>query len=51
MAKKTLEEADIIITPGNGFGESGDGFIRMALTVDVKRMHEAVSRFKKVFFK
>lgn len=42
-----LEKADIVATPGNGFGESGEGYIRMAITVDKNRLHEAVERIKK----
>ena len=41
-----LEEAGIVTTPGNGFGKNGEGFIRMALTVDKERLAEAVDRIK-----
>lgn len=50
MAKALLEKADIIATPGNGFGASGEGYVRMALTRDVKRLQQAVERIKKAFF-
>ena len=43
-----LKNADIVVTPGNGFGKSGEGFIRMALTVSMERLKEAVSRIEKV---
>src|SRR3989338_5442189 len=46
-AKSFLDKADIVITPGNGFGEAGEGYIRMALTVPKERLHEAVERLKK----
>ena len=46
-AKDLLDKADIVVTPGNGFGESGEGYIRMAITVDKKRLAEAVDRIKK----
>jgi LL-diaminopimelate aminotransferase len=42
-----LEKADIVVTPGNGFGEHGEGYIRMAITVDKSRIKEAVERIKK----
>jgi LL-diaminopimelate aminotransferase len=45
-----LEKAGIVVTPGNGFGEAGEGFVRMALTVDETRLREAVERLKKVSF-
>jgi LL-diaminopimelate aminotransferase len=50
MAKAMLEKADIIVTPGNGFGKSGQGYIRMALTVGEATLEEAVARIKKAFF-
>lgn len=50
MAKAMLEKADIIVTPGNGFGSSGEGYIRMTLTVGEEKLKEAVTRIKKAFF-
>ncbi|MDD4203292.1 MAG: LL-diaminopimelate aminotransferase, partial [Candidatus Omnitrophica bacterium] len=37
LAKKILNEAEVVVTPGNGFGEYGEGYIRFALTVDCPR--------------
>ena len=48
LAKELLDKADLVATPGNGFGESGEGYVRMALTVDEKRLKEAVERIKKI---
>ena len=45
-----LEQAGIVATPGNGFGEDGEGFIRMALTVDEKRLNEAIKRLRGIKF-
>lgn len=39
-----LEAADIVVTPGNGFGPSGEGYVRMALTVPVERLEQAAER-------
>jgi LL-diaminopimelate aminotransferase len=47
-AKTFLDKADIVITPGNGFGKGGEGYIRMALTVPKERINEAVARLRKV---
>lgn len=47
-AKAFLDKADIVITPGNGFGEGGEGYVRMALTVSVERINEAVQRIAKI---
>lgn len=37
----------IIVTPGSGFGESADGYIRMAVTKPVDRIQEALKRMGK----
>jgi LL-diaminopimelate aminotransferase len=50
LAKALLEKADIIATPGSGFGAPGEGYVRMTLTVDSKKLKEAVKRIKKAFF-
>jgi len=49
FAMTLLKEAGIVTTPGNGFGEPGEGYIRMALTVPKERIKEAVERMKKLF--
>ncbi|HUT52638.1 MAG TPA: LL-diaminopimelate aminotransferase [bacterium] len=43
-----LEQAGIMTSPGSGYGALGEGFFRMALIVDEKRMGEAVERMKKM---
>lgn len=43
-----LEKAGIVMTPGNGFGPSGEGYIRAALTVSEDRLEEAVDRIRKL---
>jgi LL-diaminopimelate aminotransferase len=43
-----LNKAGILTTPGNGFGAPGEGYIRFALTVPVKRIKEAVKRIGEV---
>ncbi|MEE9123628.1 MAG: LL-diaminopimelate aminotransferase [candidate division NC10 bacterium] len=44
LVKRLLGEAGIVTTPGVGFGQHGEGFIRAALTVPVARIREAVER-------
>lgn len=46
FASLLLTEAGIVTTPGNGFGTAGEGYVRMALTVDRERILEAVERIK-----
>jgi len=50
FATLLLERGGIVATPGNGFGEDGEGYIRMALTVDEKRLKEAIERLKGIKF-
>jgi LL-diaminopimelate aminotransferase len=47
LAARFLSEADIVVTPGNGFGESGEGYIRVALTCPKERLAEALQRIEK----
>jgi LL-diaminopimelate aminotransferase len=45
-----LDQTGIVATPGNGFGEAGEGYVRMALTVNEKRLEEAIKRLKRIQF-
>lgn len=49
FTKLLLDRTDIIVTPGVGFGKSGEGYIRFALTIDEERIRQAVDRLKKIF--
>jgi LL-diaminopimelate aminotransferase len=49
-AAHLLKECAIVTTPGVGFGEAGEGFCRIALTVGEARLQEAVERIQKVGF-
>jgi LL-diaminopimelate aminotransferase len=48
LCAKLLDEADIVTTPGIGFGQTADGYIRMALTVETPRIKQAVERIAKL---
>ena len=50
FATLLIEQAGIVATPGNGFGDAGEGYIRMALTVDEPRLKEAIERLKRIKF-
>jgi len=45
-----LEKAGIVTTPGNGFGDPGEGYFRMALTVSKERLQEALDRIREIGF-
>ena len=48
FAEKLLDQAGIIVTPGNGYGEYGEGFFRIALTVPEERLQQALERIEKI---
>ncbi len=48
FTRMLLEKAGIVATPGIGFGEYGEGYIRFALTQSVDRINEAVDRMRKL---
>jgi LL-diaminopimelate aminotransferase len=45
-----LTKAGIVVTPGNGFGAAGEGYVRMALTVDKQRIEEVLERMRRIGF-
>ena len=48
FTKMLLEKSGIVATPGVGFGEYGEGYIRFALTQSVERINEAIERMHKL---
>lgn len=49
FATKLLEEASVVVSPGNAYGASGEGFIRLSLTLEDNRIDEALDRIEKAF--
>jgi LL-diaminopimelate aminotransferase len=45
-----LEKTGIVTTPGNGFGDPGEGYFRISLTNPEDRLQEAVARLEKIGF-
>ncbi len=43
-----LEKAHVLMLPGNAFGECGEGFVRIACTVNVDTLKEAFDRIEKI---
>ncbi|BBD61391.1 aspartate aminotransferase [Nostoc sp. HK-01] len=41
-----LDKCGIMVAPGSGYGASGEGFFRIALTISEERMQEAIGRMK-----
>jgi LL-diaminopimelate aminotransferase len=50
FARDLLDRTGVLVTPGVGFGEHGEGFFRISLTVPDNRLNEAVERIKKLKF-
>lgn len=48
LCARLLDEANVVTTPGVGFGRTADGYIRVALTVETPRLLEAVDRIGKL---
>jgi len=48
FADRLLEEADIVTTPGVGYGPHGEGYVRMALTVEEEVLEEAAARIRRL---
>jgi LL-diaminopimelate aminotransferase len=48
FAAHVLENAGIVVVPGVGFGDPGEGYVRLALTVPKERLEEAVARLARL---
>jgi alanine-synthesizing transaminase len=46
FAKLLLEKANVAVSPGLGFGEYGDSFVRLALVENVHRIRQAVRNIR-----
>jgi alanine-synthesizing transaminase len=42
FAMMLLEQADVAVSPGSGFGPAGEGFLRLALVENENRLRQAV---------
>jgi alanine-synthesizing transaminase len=47
FAKLLVEKADVAVSPGLGFGEYGEGFVRIALVENEQRIRQAARNIKK----
>ncbi len=46
FAGEVLDKAGVVVTPGAAYGKSGEGFVRISLTLPDDRLNEAVERIK-----
>ena len=47
FSKKLLTEANVAVSPGNGFGEHGEGFVRIGLVENEQRIRQAARNIKR----
>ena len=45
-ATRLLDEAGVVVTPGTGYGPSGEGYVRLSLTLPDERLEEGVRRLE-----
>lgn len=43
-----LDECGVVCTPGNGFGQYGEGYFRISLTLPTERLVEATEKIRKL---
>lgn len=46
LTKALIETQGLVVTPGVGFGDEGEGFFRLAMTVEPKQIDEALNRLE-----
>jgi len=49
FSKLLIEEAEIAVSPGVGFGEQGEGFVRIALVENEQRIRQAARNLRRFF--
>ena len=47
FALKLMREAEVAVAPGRGFGEAGEGYLRIALVENENRIRQAVRQIKR----
>lgn len=48
VTKRIMEEAHVLVLPGNAFGSCGEGYIRISCTVGIDKLKEAFDRIEKM---
>jgi alanine-synthesizing transaminase len=47
FAMKLLDEAEVAVSPGRGFGEAGEGYLRLAMVENEQRLRQAVRQISR----
>jgi alanine-synthesizing transaminase len=45
---KMIREAEVAVSPGSGFGEGGEGYVRFALIENEQRTKQALRNIKRM---
>ena len=46
FCEKLIEETGIVVTPGSGFGDAGEGYFRISITIAEEKIIEAARRLR-----
>lgn len=49
FCKMLIEKCGVALSPGSGFGENGEGFVRFSLIHDEEKISQAIQRLKEIF--
>ena len=49
FSKMLIEKADIAVSPGDGFGEYGEGYVRLSMVENEQRIRQAARNLKRLF--
>ena len=50
FALKLMEESEVAVSPGIGFGDLGEGYVRISLVENKHRIRQAVRNIKRSLF-
>ena len=48
FSKYLMQNASVAVSPGNGFGENGEGYVRIALVENEQRIRQAARNIKQL---
>lgn len=51
FAMKLLDDAEVCVSPGAGFGHNGEGYVRIALVENENRLRQSVRQIRQALFK
>ena len=46
FAGRLLDDTGVVVTPGIGYGQNGEGYVRLSLTVPDDRLDEGIRRLQ-----